>query len=93
MKRSLCLLLFSLLVSALLAACSPAYKCEGVRDYMYAEEFPALQSPPGLDVPKPDADMRIPDVADGPVRYYKKPSADPREYDFSNCLVAPPPPA
>src|SRR5699024_3574982 len=91
-KRTVCLLLFCLLLPALLAACSPAYKCESVRDYMYAEEFPPLQSPPGLDVPAPDPSMRIPDVAGGPVHYYEKPSGEPGDYDFSDCLVSPPPP-
>src|SRR5699024_7602005 len=92
-KRTVCLLMFSLLLPTLLAACSPTYKCDKARDYMYAEEFPPLKSPPGLEVPAPDPSMRIRDVAGGPVHYYRKPSEEPGEYNFSDCLVSPPSPA
>lgn len=98
MKQTVRLVLLCLTMPLMLTACTTTYDCEGVRAYMYAEQFPALKNPPGLNVPPPDPSMDIPDVAGGPVRRYDNAPDDARLPDgvrrneLAGCLIAPPPP-
>src|SRR5699024_12775976 len=95
MKRSVKhfarLTLACLVAPAMLAACSSAYDCQGGQPYMYAEQYPALENPPGLDVPAPDPAMAVPDVADGPVHRYGNPPRPTTGNPFAYCLISPPP--
>lgn len=80
-----------LLAPAILAGCSSTYDCQGAQPYMYAEQYPALENPPGLDVPAPDPAMAVPDVADGPVGRYSNPPRPTTGTPFAYCLISPPP--
>ena len=62
--------------------------CNDTQAYMHAEQYPPLKNPPGLNVPQPNPDMAIPNVADGPVGRYDK--QDDSDNDFGDCLIAPP---
>lgn len=77
---------------AILSACSSTPNCLKDQSYMSATQFPALKSPPGLQVPNPDADNEIPSVADGPVgSYAQAPNGTETDNEYSRCLTAPPP--
>lgn len=77
---------------ATLSACSSTPGCLKHQSYRDAEQFPALKSPPGLQVPKPDPDNEIPSVADGPVgSYAQAPNSTETDNEYSRCLTAPPP--
>lgn len=82
----------ALLSTVVLAACSTAPDCLDHQSYMNAKTFPPLTSPAGLDVPKQDAEMRIPDVASGPVGTYDKAPGN-AETPTARCLIMPPMPA
>ena len=74
-----------------LAACSTTPACLKTQPYMSAQSFPPLTSPPGLDAPRPDPSMRVPDVSDGPVGYFDEVPADRDAEDpAARCLVTPP---
>lgn len=89
-RKTVRLVLLCLVAPVILAACSTTYDCHGVQSYMYAEQFPPLKSPPGLDVPRPDPSMDIPDVQDGPIGSYENPPRGTKGDDFAYCLVSPP---
>lgn len=97
MKRTVRLMLLCLGLPLVLTACTTTYDCKGVRAYMYAQQFPALKNPPGLNVPPPDPSMDIPHVSAGPVRKYANAPEDAmlpdglRRNELAGCLVAPPP--
>jgi uncharacterized lipoprotein len=58
---------------------------------MDAKRFPPLKSPPGLAVPKPDPNMAIPKVANGPVGHYKQaPPGTNSDNPAARCLTTPP---
>lgn len=90
MIQRICLGLACLAATTLLSACSVS-NCLQPRPYMAADRVPALESPPGLDVPPPDPDMMIPEVDGGPVGRYKNPPAGMGDSAFAHCLIAPPP--
>ena len=74
-----------------LAACSSTPACLKTQPYMSAQSFPPLTSPPGLNAPRPDPSMRIPDVAAGPVGYFDEVPADRDAEDpAARCLSTPP---
>lgn len=91
MKKIVCLGLACATAPLLLAGCSTTPDCLEPRPYMNAQQFPPLDSPPGLDVPEPDPSMSIPRVASGPVGTYDAPPESASENPFSRCLIAPPP--
>lgn len=74
-----------------LGGCSSISACLKPQPYMQARQLPPLESPPGLDVPPPDPDMKIPDVDSGPVGQYKQPIPGRPESVLAHCLIAPPP--
>lgn len=76
-----------ILLTGLLTACNKP-TCLDDASYKSAEEFPPLQSPPGLSVPEPDPNVAIPEVKDGPVAYTDDPKAKNR-YGV-RCLDVPP---
>lgn len=57
------------LATLTLAGCAGP-PCLQDQPYRSAELYPGLDAPPGLNVPKPDPKMRVPDVASGPVGTY-----------------------
>jgi len=82
----------ALLCAVALAACSTTPDCLEPQPYMDAKAFPPLESPPGLNVPAPDPELQIPDVASGPVGHYDEvPANADAEDPAARCLVAPPP--
>lgn len=89
-RRTVRLALLSFVVPFVLAACSTSYNCQRVQAYMYAQQFPALKSPPGLNVPPPDPSMTIPEVDGGPVARYDDPPRNAANNEFAHCLVSPP---
>ncbi|MDA3921143.1 MAG: hypothetical protein PF501_10745 [Salinisphaera sp.] len=77
---------------ATLSACSSTPNCLKDQPYMQAKQFPPLKSPPGLQVPKPDADNQIPSVANGPVgAYAQAPKGTDSNNEYNRCLTTPPP--
>lgn len=90
MKQRALLGLTCVAAAMLLSACSSMSECLEPQPYMQAQQLPPLSNPPGLDVPRPDADMAIPDVARGPVGQYDNPPGAATSA-FAHCLVAPPP--
>ncbi len=91
MKKTVFLVLVGLVPLLLLAGCSTTPDCLEPQPYKNAQQFPPLESPPGLDVPEPDPSMAIPDVADGPVGAYDEPANANAENTAVRCLVSPPP--
>ena len=89
MKKTVYLMLA---VSALLlSACSATPNCLKPQPYMDAKTFPPLKSPAGLDVPAPDPNLQIPDVASGPVGTYDEaPTGIDPEDPAARCLTTPP---
>jgi len=82
-----------LLASLSLGGCaflSTSSGCDS-KPYMHAEVSPPLQQLPGLDVPKPNPDMAIPNVPDGPIGWYGDPPVAQLDSAFGDCLYAPPP--
>ncbi|MGN8160244.1 hypothetical protein ACS8YF_16400 [Salinisphaera sp. SWV1] len=81
-----------LLLAAVLGGCAGSPNCLTTQRYENAKVFPKLKSPAGLKIPKPDPDMKIPSVPNGPVAAY---STAPQGTDASNpqsrCLTTPPP--
>lgn len=90
MKRRIVLGLACGLAAISLSACSSLSDCLEPQPYMHARQLPPLSNPAGLDVPRPNPDMAIPDVQDGPVGRYRRPHG-PADSAFSSCLVTPPP--
>lgn len=91
MKKIAFLGLAGCVMPLLLGGCSTT-NCLEPQPYMNAQQFPPLDSPPGLDVPEPDSSMAIPRVASGPIGAYDTapPGTNP-ESDFARCLITPPP--
>lgn len=81
-----------IVVAAILTGCAGSPDCLKTQHYESAKAFPKLKSPAGLQIPKPDPDMEIPSVSNGPVAAY---SAPPQGTDADNsqarCLTTPPP--
>jgi uncharacterized lipoprotein len=80
--------------SMLLASCSlfTDTSCVGNTDYAHAQAFPKMKSPLGLQVPKPDQDMQIPQVRSGPVTTYDAvPTGIDPDSPPAKCLTTPPP--
>lgn len=77
---------------AIIGGCAGTPDCLKSQRYEDASAFPKLNNPAGLEIPKPDSDMQIPNVSDGPVAAY---SAAPQGTDSDNpqsrCLTTPPP--
>ncbi len=91
MRKTVSPVLVGLVPLLLLAGCSTTPDCLEPQPYMNAQQFPPLESPPGLDVPEPDPSMAIPDVAGGPVGAYEAPADADAENTVVRCLVSPPP--
>ena len=74
------------------SACSSTPSCLKPQAYTHAKSYPGLKSPPGLQVPGPDPDMQIPNVAGGAVSAYKTaPADDESNIPIARCLSTPPP--
>lgn len=91
MKKVLCLGFACAAVPLVLTGCSTTPDCLEPQPYAHAQQFPPLDSPPGLDVPEPDSSMAIPPVASGPVGTYDAPPESTSDESFARCLIAPPP--
>lgn len=75
-----------------LAGCATDTSCVKNTKYVDAKSFPMLKSPPGLQAPKPDSDMKIPDITNGPVTTYDTaPKGVDSDNPMARCLTTPPP--
>lgn len=72
-------------------ACSSTPNCLKRQGYADAIAFPKLKAPAGLEVPKSDDQMSVPDVRNGPVAAYgEAPVGTEPDNDQSRCLTTPP---
>ncbi|HET7315086.1 hypothetical protein [Salinisphaera sp.] len=82
----------AVVLAAVLGGCAGSPNCLETQRYEDAKALPKLKAPAGLSIPKPDPDMRIPDVPNGPVAAYRTaPQGTDSENPLSRCLITPPP--
>ncbi|MGB7755403.1 MAG: hypothetical protein WBL23_05015 [Salinisphaera sp.] len=81
-----------IVLAAILGGCAGSPDCLKTQRYQNASVFPKLKSPAGLQIPKPDPDMQIPDVSNGPIAAYSTaPQGTEADNPQSRCLTTPPP--